>query len=51
VIDPAVDLAKGYYKWLPRSFLARVIKMTIGSDQIISDTFVIASKIQTGNWI
>jgi hypothetical protein len=32
----------------PSVFSTVLLKMTIGSNQIISDTFVIASKIQTG---
>ena len=46
-IDPAVNLANGYYKWnAPSVFGSSLLKMTIGSQQIIGDTFVIAPATQ-----
>ncbi len=49
LIDPAVNLSNGYYNWnTPASTTASLLKMTIDANQIISDTFVIASRTQTG---
>jgi hypothetical protein len=45
VIDNAVDLAKGYYKWTPPdSFTTGMLKMNFGSQNFISDTFSISKR-------
>lgn len=49
MIDPAVDLAAGHYNWTsPPIISPAMLKMTIGTNQIISDTFVIALRTSTG---
>lgn len=49
LIDPEVALAKGYFSWnAPNVVSAALLKMTVGSNQFNSDTFVIASRTQTG---
>jgi len=46
-IDPAVNLAKGYYHWnTPSITTAAVLKMTVDRHQITSDTFVISPVTQ-----
>ena len=46
-IDPAVNLANGYYHWnTPSNATAALLKMTIGSHQIIGVTFVISPVTQ-----
>ncbi|MEO6252132.1 MAG: S8 family serine peptidase, partial [Ferruginibacter sp.] len=47
--DAAVDLTKSYYNWnAPAAFTTSLLKMTIGANQFISDTFVIAARTTTG---
>ena len=49
LINPALDLTAGYYKWnTPPGIGPSLLKMTIGTRQIISDTFIISSITQTG---
>lgn len=49
LIDPAVDLAKGFYNWNTAATVsAALLKMTTGINSFTSDTFVIASRTQTG---
>lgn len=47
VIDPAVDLATGYYKWsAPGGFGLGVLRMKIGAREFLTDTFTISSPLQ-----
>ncbi|MEO7265900.1 MAG: S8 family peptidase [Ferruginibacter sp.] len=49
LINPAVDLAAGYYNWnAPPVIKTSILKMTIGASQFSSDTFVIAARTVTG---
>ncbi|HEV8286698.1 MAG TPA: S8 family peptidase [Chitinophagaceae bacterium] len=45
VIDNAVDLAKGYYKWSPPdSFVTALLRMNFSSQHFISDTFTVSKR-------
>jgi hypothetical protein len=45
VIDNAVDLAKGYYKWTPPdSFVTTLLRMNFASQHFVSDTFTISKR-------
>ena len=45
VIDNAVDLTKGYYKWTPPdSFSTAVLRMNFASQHFFSDTFTISQR-------
>ena len=45
VIDGAVDLAKGYYKWTPPdSFATAILRMNFGTQHFTSDTFTISKR-------
>ena len=49
LIDAAVDLAKGYYNWqTPTVTNNALLRMTGGSRQVISDTFLISTRPKTG---
>ena len=49
LIDPAADLSKGYYNWnAPATNSTALLRMTIGANIFISDTFVIAARTVTG---
>lgn len=45
LIDNSVDLAKGYYKWLPPdSFATAILRMNFASQNFVSDTFTISKR-------
>jgi subtilase family protein/type IX secretion system substrate protein len=45
LIDSAVDLTKGYYKWTPPdSFLTAILRMNFASKHFPSDTFTISRR-------
>ncbi|MBA2562790.1 MAG: S8 family serine peptidase, partial [Chitinophagaceae bacterium] len=49
VIDNQVDVTKKYFKWVtPAVTTTALLKMTIGSNQFISDTFPISSQTSAG---
>lgn len=49
LIDPAMDLAKGYYNWQTPIVISNAfLKITAGSREKISDTFLISTRPQTG---
>jgi hypothetical protein len=49
LIDQATDLSKGYYQWqAPAGIHNSLLRMTIGNNQFVSDSFTISQKIQTG---
>ena len=46
LIDDAVDLTKGYYKWTPPDSLATaVVRMSFGSQRFLTDTFTISKRL------
>src|SRR6266487_4199584 len=46
VIDNAVDLAEGYYKWTPPdSFVTTLLRMNFASQHFVSDTFTISRRL------
>ncbi len=46
VIDNAVDLAKGYYKWTPPdTFVTTLLRMNFASQHFVSDTFTISRRL------
>lgn len=48
LIQNAVSLATGYYKWnAPPLITTALLRMTIGANQFISDTFTIANRTPT----
>jgi hypothetical protein len=48
-ISSFVDLSKGFYSWTPPSvILPALLKMSISTKQIVSDTFIISSRTQIG---
>jgi len=49
LINPTVDLAAGFYNWnTPAVIHPSLLKMTIGTQQIIGDTFIISPMTQAG---
>ncbi len=49
LIDAAADLAKGYYNWqTPMLTSSALLRITSGSRQVASDTFLISTRPQTG---
>lgn len=49
LIDPAVDLANGYYNWqTPTGISKALLKITTGPRQVTTDTFLISTRPQTG---
>ncbi len=45
LIDNAVDLTKGFYKWVPPdSFVTALLRMNFASQNFISDTFTISKR-------
>ena len=48
LIDNAADLANGYYKWnAPDTFSTALLRMSIASQQFVSDTFTLSRRIST----
>jgi hypothetical protein len=45
VINDAIDLTRGYYKWTPPdSFVTAVLRMSFASQHFVSDTFTISKR-------
>jgi len=45
LINDAIDLTKGYYKWTPPdSFVTAVLRMNFASQHFVSDTFTISKR-------
>lgn len=48
LINPAVDLTKGYYKWIaPDTFTTAILRMKIGQQVFLSDSCTISKRIST----